>query len=77
MPVDRNTGWSRLTDFEDEGIHRGALLRMPGGWPYESFVDFMVIDLFQDMALLVASGYKAGLIRQILPKVAVMSHTGE
>jgi Immunity protein 45 len=68
-----NTGWSRLTDFKEECIYRGTLLRLPGGYPYESFVDFMVIDLPGDMALLVASGYKAGLIRQILPDEALLS----
>ena len=72
MRVDRNTGWSRLTDFKNERIYRGTLLRLPGGYPYESFVDFMVINLHGDMALLVASGYKAGLIRQILPDEALV-----
>ncbi len=67
------TGWSKLVDFKEDYIVRGALLRMPGGYPYESVVDFMVIELEQRLALLVASGYKAGLIRQVLPKDALVS----
>ncbi len=73
MSALNTAGWSKLTDFKEGYITRGALLRMPGGYPYEPVVDFMVIEWEKGLALLVASGYKAGIIRQVLPKDALVS----
>jgi hypothetical protein len=56
-------------------IERGDILKCKGKPPYEAFVDFMVIELSIDeknaYALLVVSGYKAGLIFAILPDESV------
>jgi hypothetical protein len=56
-------------------LERGAILKCKGNPPYEAFVDFMVTELSIDektvYALLVVSGYKAGLIFSILPDESV------
>jgi hypothetical protein len=65
-----NPTWSKLVDSTATQIWRGAMLRMPGGYLYEAVVDFMVIEIDGGLGLLVASGYKAGIIRQRFPKQA-------
>ncbi|PJR53646.1 hypothetical protein CWM57_23015 [Klebsiella sp. G-Nf4] len=57
----------RLVDYKNESIKRGSVFRLPAVWPYESWVDFMVIDLFDTHGLVVSTGYKAGLILIALP----------
>ncbi|HGJ5875059.1 Imm45 family immunity protein [Arsenophonus apicola] len=52
----------KLIEFKKKSIRRGIVFRLPGQWPYEEFVDFMVIDLFDTHGLVVSSGHKAGLI---------------
>jgi Immunity protein 45 len=56
-------------------IARGSILKCSGKYPYEAFVDFMVVELPVDektaYALLVVSGYKAGLVYVILPEESV------
>lgn len=60
-----------------ESLRRGTTLRCKGIWPYEEIVDFMVIEWLwsdddkQTYALLVSSGFKAGLVFSILPKECV------
>lgn len=52
-------------------IYSGMVLRFPAILPYEDWVDFMLIVLpNQSNALLVATGYKAGLVAQVLPTEA-------
>jgi hypothetical protein len=50
---------------------RGDILRCKGRWPYEKLVDFMIVETLVEgvllYSLLVASGYKAGLIFTRLP----------
>ena len=52
-------------------MERGAVLRCFGSYPYEEIVDFMIVELpfngRREYALMVISGYKAGLIFVILP----------
>jgi hypothetical protein len=49
----------------------GTILRFPGAYPYEAMVDFMVCDMAgQGHALMVATGYKAGLTALVLPEDA-------
>jgi len=63
--------WIRLVDSEEEYLPRGTVFRLPGEYPYEDVVDFMVFDPEQEgegQGLIVTSGYKAGLILVILPK---------
>jgi hypothetical protein len=62
--------WSKLVDTPDDRIWRGALLRLPGKPHYEEVVDFLIIEYDGGLALLVASGYKAGIVRQIMPAAA-------
>jgi Immunity protein 45 len=56
-------------------LERGTIIKCKGKYPYEAFVDFMVTELPIDekrrYALLVVSGYKAGLIFAVLPEESV------
>jgi hypothetical protein len=55
----------------DGHLPPGTVLRFPGGYPYEAMVDFMVCNLAgQGHALVVATGYKAGLVALTLPEDA-------
>jgi hypothetical protein len=62
---------SRLLDHESN-LERGAILRCKGFPPYEEYVDFMIVESLTDdgmrYALLVVSGYKAGLTYVLFPK---------
>ena len=74
MP-EQPSGWVRLLDVPDGlAIGRGALLRCAvAEYAYESVVDFMVVERAEGASgvkLLVASGYKAGATRQVLPEAA-------
>ncbi|QBX81026.1 Imm45 family immunity protein [Citrobacter tructae] len=57
----------KLIDYKNKSIKRGTIFRLPAVWPYEKWVDFMVIDLFETHGLVVSSGHKAGLILISLP----------
>ncbi|NKE93397.1 Imm45 family immunity protein [Pantoea agglomerans] len=57
----------KLVNYKNKSIKRGAVFRLPAVWPYEEWVDFMVIDLFETHGLVVYSGHKAGLILISLP----------
>jgi hypothetical protein len=57
----------KLIDYKKKSIKRGTVFRLPAVWPYEEWVDFMVIDLFETHGLVVSSGHKAGLILISLP----------
>ena len=62
--------WIRLSDFEEDEIRRGSLLRFPAQYPYEPIVELMVFeanDSERGLGLMVSSGYKAGLTLVILP----------
>jgi hypothetical protein len=60
-----------LTDWPEAQIYSGTVLRFPAIAPYEDWVDFMLVVLpTQENALLVATGYKAGLVPQVLPPEA-------
>jgi len=64
---------NRLIDHKTN-IQRGTILRCTGKYPYEKTVDFMLIeypnDQMRQYALLVVSGYKAGLIFVVFPHEA-------
>ena len=36
--------WIRLSDFKEDEIRRGSLLRFPAQYPYESIVELMVYE---------------------------------
>jgi hypothetical protein len=57
----------KLIEWKNKSISRGMVFRLPAKWPYENFVDFMVVDFSDGHGLIVSSGYKAGLILIILP----------
>lgn len=60
-----------LSDWPEPRLYSGTVLRFPAIAPYEDWVDFMIVVLpSQENALLVATGYKAGLIPQVLPPEA-------
>lgn len=60
----------KLIEYKVDVIKHGDVLSMPGKWPYESYVDFMVFyqpEEERPFGLIVSSGYKAGLILVKLP----------
>lgn len=60
-----------LIDWPEALIYAGMVLRFPASAPYEDWVDFMLVVLPpQENALLVTTGYKAGLVPQVLPSEA-------
>jgi hypothetical protein len=62
--------FSRLIYLQDATVRRGSVLRVPGKYPYENFVDFMLFETHQKdrpYGLIVTSGYKVGLILLYLP----------
>lgn len=64
----------KLLDF-DKNLERGSILRCKGKTPYETYVDFMVIESYHEellrYSLLVLSGYKAGLTYTVLPQESI------
>ncbi len=67
----------KLIDYDQKSISRGMVFRLSAQWPYESIVDFMVIDLADSerpYGLVISSGHKAGLI---LVKLPAESHFDE
>ncbi|KAF0177183.1 MAG: hypothetical protein IV086_06955 [Hyphomonadaceae bacterium] len=68
--------WRKLTDPAPEEIWRGAVFRFPARWPYEDTVDYLLTDQNGDFALVVATGYKAGIIKLVLPDEAYAPREG-
>jgi len=61
--------FTRLLDYH-ENLTRGDTLRCKGAYPYEDYVDFMLVDFpdgTEQYSFVVVSGYKSGLTLQILP----------
>ena len=59
----------RLNEYGKD-LSRGKVLRCKGSYPYEESVDFMIVELpdeKENYALMVISGYKAGLVYSRLP----------
>lgn len=65
----------KLIHYKCQNIKRGTVFRLPAAWPYESWVDFMVIDLFENHGLVVSSGHKAGLLLISLPTESLSSES--
>ena len=62
--------WEKLIDIGQETLERGAVFRTPAVWPYEEYVDFMVMEdpaSESGFSLWVVSGYKSGLRLVCLP----------
>ncbi|WP_114192409.1 Imm45 family immunity protein [Edaphovirga cremea] len=61
----------KLIDYKLESISRGCVFRFPAVWPYEKYVDLLVVsmpDEDSEHGLVVSTGHKAGLILVRLPK---------
>lgn len=66
----------KLLSYPGEIICRGQIFRVPGKYPYEEFVDFMIFELndgVRGYGLMVTSGYKAGLTLVKLPQECIVS----
>ena len=69
----------KLVDFDDGVIYRGSVFRVRGKYPYEEFVDFMLVETYnidRPYGLLVYSGYKAGLTLVHLTKQSASNEGG-
>lgn len=65
--------WSKLLEWEPAALFRGTVFRCKAAWPYESLVDFMLVELPNSpsgLSVIVATGYKAGLVLVHLPAEA-------
>ena len=60
-----------LTNFKENIIWRGAILKCKGKYPYEDVVYFLVCEIQETYALVIISGYKAGLIYTYFPKESI------
>ncbi len=75
----KNSGWQKLLEAEEQDIGRGALFRSPAQYPYEDWVDFMVVerqDSPTNLTIMVSSGYKGGLPLVHLPAEAASEARG-
>lgn len=66
--------WRKLKNRKEETLWRGTVFRLlASDWPYETPVDFMLVESASapsGFSLIVASGYKAGLVLMDLPASA-------
>jgi hypothetical protein len=70
----RTPDWNRLTDSGERVVCRGAVFRFPAKYPYENYVDFMLIEdtgSSSGFSFVVSTGYKAGLIVLQVPQEAL------
>ncbi len=61
----------KLTNFKENIIWRGAILKCKGKYPYEDVVYFLVCEIQETYALVIISGHKAGLIYTYFPKESI------
>lgn len=60
-----------LIDYPEKTIFRGAVFRFPAMFPYEDVVEFLVCEQNDEnsgFGLMVISGYKSGLVANVLPR---------
>jgi hypothetical protein len=72
----RSRLWRKLTDPAPDEIWRGAIFRFPARWPYEDTVDYLLADQPDGLVLVVATGYKAGILKLVLPDEAYVARDG-
>jgi hypothetical protein len=68
--------WSLLDNNTDDHLWLGTVFRMPGLYPFEEIVDFMLItdsSSESGFSLICTTGYKAGHFECALPKEALAS----
>lgn len=71
--------WMQLTDLYGQTFSHGTVFRLPAELPYEDVVDLMLFDNLDRVwpfGLVVTTGYKAGLIRVVLPAECVATDIG-
>ena len=57
----------KLVDYQNPYIGRGVVFRLPAKYPYENFVDFMVLEYACEYFLCASTGYNAGHVFQAIP----------
>ncbi|OAM34684.1 hypothetical protein A7Q01_08490 [Eikenella sp. NML96-A-049] len=65
----------KLLDYHGD-LKRGMVLRLPGSYPHEEYVDLMLVELpdgDRRFVLLVATGHKAELVLVKLPQEAELA----
>ncbi|MBR7059611.1 MAG: hypothetical protein IKI22_03295 [Neisseriaceae bacterium] len=73
----------KLIDYKVPYLARGTVFRLPAKWPYENFVDFMVLEAspafklqvdenIPTFALTASTGYHAGHLFGIIPNEAIV-----
>ena len=65
----------KLLDYHGN-LKRGMVLRLPGAYPHEEYVDLMLVELpggDRRFGLLVTTGHKAGLVLVKLPQKAELA----
>lgn len=70
---------TKLVQVTAESISRGSILSVPGKYPFEEIVEFMLFETQEadtPYGLITVSGYKAGLILVRLPKESVSANGG-
>lgn len=67
----RADNMDKLTNFKENIIWRGAILKCKGKYPYEDVVYFLVCEIQETYALVIISGHKAGLIYTYFPKESI------
>ncbi len=66
--------WEKLNTRKQKYFSRGNTFRCPGKYPYEDYVDFMMIacpEAGGEHALIVSTGSKAGHVLIYLPREAM------
>ena len=58
----------KLIDYQEDAIYCGAVLRFPADYPYEKIVDFMIMDIENNLHFCVSSGFKCGAVYIRLPQ---------
>ena len=61
----------KLIDYTETSIPRGTIFKCKGVYPYEEVVYFLVCEIQETYALVIISGYKAGLIYTYFPKESI------
>ena len=57
----------KLIEYKEPYISHGTVFRLPAKYPYENFVDFMVIYYSTEYLLCASTGYCAGNVFVVIP----------
>ena len=75
VPMQKGDGmnWKFLLEAEEENFYRSIVFRFPAKHPFESVVDFMVIEDVEAplrLKLICSTGYHAGQTELVFPEEA-------